>query len=358
MGLLLSTSLCRYTIRDVAFVDLGGDGWVVRAEVPDGTPEAWASTLKNIARASFADCNVELVVVSAAKGGALAVTLVGPDGRTLALDLPSDVEVLKIHGWDELDAVAASPARDLFRRKCLEAHALVLVFEGKDAEGNARIHRLAKEAITQASPTLAELPKPARSGPEVIAIPFGDRRKERFLHWAVGADAEEPEDAHVVVLYGRGRRMGPVLAGPVVTASAIKQALLLIGQDCECELPRSIMRGAQIPLSWDREQATRAQDVLGFDGRNPMVKQEIARIVAREATSPNAPRAVGVDPLGLGYREEVVTTEPRAPEAVPVEEEIKDPTYGMGLLLAIGVILLFVGGFVLFIFLTGWKKRA
>ena len=100
--------------------------------------------------------------------------------------------------------------------------------------------------------------------------------------------------------------MGPVLAGPVITASAIKQALVLIGQDCECELPRSIMRGGQIPLTWDEEQAEEAQKVLEFDGRNPMVKQEIARIVAREATAPNAPRAVGVDPLGLGYHEETV----------------------------------------------------
>lgn len=360
LSLLSPPTLCRYTIRDVAFVDLGGDGWILRAEVPEGTSDDWASTLKRIARASLADSNVELVIARGDKDSPLTTSLVAPDGRSLSLALPTDPDALARHGWDELDAVASSAARDRFRARCLEIHAAVVVFEGEDVADNVRVNGLAKEAISQVLGTLEELPKPSRAPPEVIAVPFGDRRKERVLHWATGADEEEAGDAHVVVLYGRGRRMGPVISGPVITASAIKQALLLIGQDCECELPRSIMRGSQIPLAWGKDQADRAQDVLGFDGRNPMVKQEIARIVARESTSPNAPSVLGVDPLGLGYHEEEVVTAPEAttppPDEGPTPEDAAE-VVASWIVISITAILVVVGAFVAFLVLSA-RSRA
>ncbi|NRA95980.1 MAG: hypothetical protein HRU14_07195 [Planctomycetes bacterium] len=361
LSLLFSTALCRYTIRDVAFVDLGGDGWTLRAEVPEGAPGEWTTTLKRIARASLADTNVQLIIAEGEKDSALTTSLVAPDGRTLVLDLPQDPDALARHGWDELDAVASSAARDRFRARCLEIHAAVVVFDGKDAADNLRVRGLAKEAISQSLATLAELPKPASAPPEILAVAFSDRRKERVLHWATGADEEEADDAHVVVLYGRGRRMGPVLAGPVITASAIRQALLLIGQDCECELPRSIMRGSQIPLTWGKEQSDRAQQVLGFDGRNPMVKQEIARIVAREATSPNAPDVLGVDPLGLGYHEDEIVSSQEITTQPPGETlgagDQPEPVVASWIVIASTVILVVVGLLVAFLVFSARSRK-
>lgn len=312
-SLSLPGVLCRYTVRDVAFVAFDGDRYTLDIIVPEGTPEKWADTVRRIARASLADTEVVLKIATKPIEGPPRTTLRSPDGRTLPIPLPADVEGLAKDGWDALDAIGQSPARDAYKAACLEAHAVIVVFEGASKDGNARARRLANEAIALAT-TLEELPKPAKKGPQVLVVPYARREAERVFHWSTGASDEEAEDAHVAVLYGRGRRMGPVMAGPVTTASDIKQALLLIGQDCECELPRTLMRGPMVPMSWTTEDADRAQKILGFDGRNPMVKQEIARIVAREASAPGAPRAVGIDPLGLGYSESEVVTGARGSE--------------------------------------------
>ena len=346
---------CRYTVRDVAFVAFAGDRYTLDVEVPEGTPEGWTDTLRRIARASLADTDVEMKTTVKEGAGVPRATLRAADGRSLEVPVPADVKTLEKEGWDALDALGHSKARDRYKARCLEAHAVIVVFEGPEKADNARAVRLASEAIAMAT-TLRELPKPSKAGPEVLVVPYADRAAERVFHWATGAHAEEEGDAQVAVLYGRGRRMGPVLAGPVITASDIKQALLMIGQDCECELPRTIMRGPMVPLAWSTEDADRAQEVLGFDGRNPMVKQEIARIVARESTAPGAPKPVGVDPLGLGYHEAEIDAPGVAPQQAPdgdgpVDSEISladeapapaDMAQGVSLVLAwvFGAILL------------------
>ena len=69
--------LCRYTVRDVAFVDLGDDV-PYRLVVPADEPGA---DLRRMAAAVLLDSNVELAPTE----GAVGATLVDPDGRELGV---------------------------------------------------------------------------------------------------------------------------------------------------------------------------------------------------------------------------------------------------------------------------------
>ncbi|MAG57201.1 MAG: hypothetical protein CMJ83_12985 [Planctomycetes bacterium] len=306
----------------MGFVDLGRDTYVLHVCATKDVPPEWSDTVRRMVGASFADTNVTISTAAnedavAALKGRPGVVLTSADGRHLPLPLSAKQAELTDAGWDAIDGLASSPTQDAVRAAIIDAHAVIVCFLGKRTADNDRVRRLMKEAITEAAPALRGLPKPAKSGSVTIEVSHAARARERLLMWATGCAAGEPDDPHVVVLYGRARRMGPVLSGPLVTRTAIREALVLIGQDCECDLPRSIMRGPCVPMAWSSEAADRVQVALGFDSRSPTVKAEMTRILAKAAAAQG-----GVTPGGdatslLGYSETVVepTSEPAGERA-------------------------------------------
>jgi len=97
------------------------------------------------------------------------------------------------------------------------------------------------------------------------------------------------------------------LEGPLITQTALRDRLLLIGQDCECDLDRAWLKGPLLPGRWGRELQQAALDTLGFDPGNPMVRAEISRIVERGPQNPGRRRPPSSG-TSLGYSEESVET--------------------------------------------------
>jgi hypothetical protein len=75
--------------------------------------------------------------------------------------------------------------------------------------------------------------------------------------------------------------MGEPLFGPLITRTQIEENLILIGQDCECDLERSVLRGRRVLLTWDDDHRSAAQRTLEFDPENPLVRAEVSRILSR-----------------------------------------------------------------------------
>ena len=123
-------------------------------------------------------------------------------------------------------------------------------------------------------------------------------------------DTKAAPEPQAVVLMGRGRRVGEMLRGGLITRTALQEALAVIGQDCECGLDRVWMQGERFPLAWGQSEKKASFLELGFDPDNPKVKAEISRIIARGPNSrPSGnPQSASdnFDQLALGYSEDII----------------------------------------------------
>jgi hypothetical protein len=182
-----------------------------------------------------------------------------------------------------------------------------LLLEGTDGAANARVRQDVDSAITATARLLSTMPKPVEIPPHCVVVSLKEQAIERVLVWGLGLDPASIESPRVVLVYGRGRRLGSPLEGPLITQTALRDRLLLIGQDCECDLDRAWLKGPLLPGRWGRELQQAALDTLGFDPGNPMVRAEISRIVERGPQNPGRRRPPSSG-TSLGYSEESVET--------------------------------------------------
>ena len=188
---------------------------------------------------------------------------------------------------------------------------MLLVSGGDDARDDAA--RTAVEAaLEQLRGVWDRMPKDVGRPPKLLQV--GEPATERVLLWSLGIEAERDGSPAVAVLFGRGRRIGPVLEGPAITETALFGILNAAGQSCECELDRSWMRGPRIPLRWDDDLKARAVAFLGFDPENPRIKSEISGILSRgpsaDAGSDPLSEGLTIEEMLMAYSEESVVDPP------------------------------------------------
>lgn len=309
---------CRYSVRDTGFVDLDQPPWKLRAiGLSDSQETLWLQS----ARSRFLDSNLQFQSGPDAqenstprgepatnKAPSPAIELLALDHRSLALargtELPTQPDAIS----EFLERVAASSVRDDLHEQLLRSFAVLVLIEGTEAPKNTVARRAAEEAIRAFIPLLGSLPKPVDVPPRLIALPSARIAAERILVWSLGFSPEPTEEPRLAVLFGRGRSLGPPIEGPLITRTALSERLALVGQDCECDLDRSWLQGPVFPARWDGTRQTAAARLLGFDPENPLVRTEVTRIVLRGPEAGLGRRTVtsGLDPLGLGYREESV----------------------------------------------------
>lgn len=322
---------CRYSVRDAGFVDLGRSTYRLYL-FQDRKGSTGAPTPAQVF-AHLADSNVrfEPVDPESPKGKALweeirdatgtgeipAAVLRSPEGRFFLPVLPGPGPGAGEDARSALEGLVASPARERIAEAMLDAFCVVVLVEGKDPAANQAARREIDLAADRLEEIMPRMPKPVKVPPAVVTIPYAAINKEKVLLWSLGIEGEAAGEPAAAVLYGRARRIGPVLRGPAVQASFLYHLFLIVGADCECDLDRTWLRGVMIPLRWDAPLRDRAAKRLGFDPENPVVKMEVSRIV-----SLGSGEAGRVDPAGeagdglFGYHEEAV----RFGETPPEEE--------------------------------------
>jgi hypothetical protein len=341
IGLLLGVLVpeafgCRYSVRDAGFVDLGGSTYRLYlfsdAETKDQLPSdvrTYAALADSNIRSETVDMGAEKrhpamkVLESLGITSPPAAVLVSPEGRSLVLTLSKGGIPEKESTWAMLDGLVSSPIRTLILEHILEAFCVVLLVEGEDEAANDRAYQEAQKAIERVTGLMGVMPKPVKEPPHLIRVPCDKILEENVLLWSLGIDVEDSSKPHVAVLYGRGRRIGPLLRGETIKEKFLFNVLLIIGADCECDLDRAWLQGVMIPLRWGEAVRTKTAEVLDFDPENPMVKMEVSRIVS---TGPGSMYAAGMlgDPLEedvlFGYSEEALTFE----QAEPAQETVSD----------------------------------
>ncbi|HPA46663.1 MAG TPA: hypothetical protein PK395_12930 [bacterium] len=339
--LLLSVShvhACRYTVRDVGFVQFPGDLYHLYCIVGEQTPPDRIEAFDRAALIAFMDSNVrpEIIRVDSQpdhpaleylpKGQNLqspVCVLVAPDGRSLPIAEMSDSLA------ETMEQVCDSPVRRDILEHLVKSYCVVLFIEGQDTEANQQALQHIQRAIERITGLADQLPKPVEVNPHLVRISLESFPNERVLLWGMNLDEKALNDPQVAVLYGRGRRMGPVLRGEEIVESRLFPLLGLVGASCECGLDRSLIMGTPVPLRWDASMQSQVIELAGFDAENPMVKMEIGQILASGLSGESAGTA-SEDPftdLLFGYSEQVVEfgTESAPVVDSPISAQAIDP---------------------------------
>ncbi|MCP3920435.1 MAG: hypothetical protein GY711_33320 [bacterium] len=293
--------LCRYTVRDIGFIDLSGPGYELVLAAPEGD-DGWDARLL----AEVRDGNVALVREEAA-------------GSVWWLRRSSDADTalrLGDAGMEPaaaLDAARRSPLRDEISSLALSTFAFVIVVEGTDPALDKACDAAIEEAKTGLRAIESQLPRPIHLPLVERRIARSARRAERVLLWSLGLDGQTP-DPVVCVLYGRGKLAGEPIDRADLARGELLAQLALVGETCECDTSRDWAAEAVIAHAWPERQRRSAWDALGFDPESPMVKAEVTRILAR---GPGAERKDGrpdsIEALVFGYREAQLTADAPAP---------------------------------------------
>ena len=309
---------CRYSVRDTGFVDLGTPFFRLELfSAGPASPDVWSS-LAGAAATALSDSNIRFSTNSDARPGESALLrLVDSEGRILSIASGGSLPRTSPAAALLLKSIAHSPMRERLMAEALRSYAVVLLIEGENTAANEQARGSAEQAILSIARLMPGMPKPVEIPPQLLRLPRSAQLEERVLLWGLGLDPSPAADPRLAIVYGRGRRLGTPLEGPLITQTVLRERLSLIGQDCECDLERSWLRGPLLPGRWDRSLQELAAKSLGFDPENPMVRAEVSRIVER-GPQPGQRRKIAGTFNALGYSEESV-------DALPVASDLVAP---------------------------------
>ena len=306
---------CRYTVRDIGFVELAGPIWqLAHVEGPD-------SSLGAVERAALeealAGSNVRFAPTREALADEGAWVLLGSGRAPLPLGT-RDLTAAQAHAL-------RSPLRSRFAEQALDSFAFLLLVEGKEREANERAWAALEEARIGLSALAPQLPREIEDPLRSMRVEWGEREAERVLLWSMGVDLEEERPA-ALVLYGRGVRAGAPLLGDAITSARVLEWLALIGESCECDTERDWSAEPAFPLAWGRQDNQDISAALGFDPESPWVQREVASILQRGAwTKPpgSGAQSLEQDALAavLGFRVGELAGTGQEPTGLPLEEE-------------------------------------
>lgn len=307
LALFLPTpaAACRYSVRDTGFVDLGTAPYrLILTLSPEAA--ALADLYRQAAAGSFIDANVEFAGETGAAGMPPELTLRDATGRALPLGggvpLPRDRAAVNAL----LESAVMSPRRADILRETLRAYAVIVFVESTDADANERVRNALAAAVNGVARLMPSMPKPVEVPPQIITVPVTEQGGEAVLLWGLGLEPRLDAEPRVAIVYGRGRRIGSPLEGPLITRTAVQERLVMLGQDCECDLDRAWLQGPVLPGRWDQELQQLASRLLGFDPENPLVRTEVSRIVLRGEGEGQQRQRRPTSALSLGYVEESV----------------------------------------------------
>ena len=286
---------CEYSVRDAGFVTILPTQYRIYCFIRDDTPEKLTSTFKQISYTTFMDTNVEFEIINVEQNNnhpAMeyfhfweiqsfpSAILVSPEGRSFILPISVPNKPFKETVWSSLENVVSSPKREEILEHIVKAYCVVLLVEGEDAAENKRVHEAVDVATQKIAGMMSQLPKHIDEPPYIIVIPRELVSHETILLWSLDVNENEVTEPCVAVLYGRGRRIGPLLEGEQITESVLFNILYVIGLSCDCGLDARLTRGTLIPHRWGEKMQSDVLKYLGFDAESPMVKMEISSIMS------------------------------------------------------------------------------
>jgi hypothetical protein len=321
--------LCRYTVRDIGFVDLHGPAYTleVAPQRPDRVSTDELAGLQKVAEHS------NLRVRSAAKEDAAGK---GQRGYVLKADHREGALLLDVtdasNGADVIRKVLQSPVQRILIEQALNTFAFLVVVESSNVERNQAIDVIAKAAQEQLQKLAPQLPRPIDHPVQVLRISSANRDAEKVLLWSMKLDDLALDQAALAVFYGRAKSIAPALRGENLTQRSLLSQLALIGQSCECDTDRDWAAEPSLPHAWSPEKQKSALEALGFQPDSPMVKSEVTRVLNQVGSKKRVGLREGeenanrIDNPLLGYGEFHVENDRAPASASQSGQEVSPPS--------------------------------
>jgi hypothetical protein len=300
-------------------VDLGTEPYYLYGYVTADTPSDTITTFEQTSYAALMDSNIKFEIIDTSRQkdhpaikfldlwpieSFPAAVLVSPEKRSLLVSVIEPDRPFKQSLWSALESILSSPKREEILQQVITTYGVVLVIEGPDAQENRRIREAASAAVERITTQMPLMPKAIANPPVQVVIDSNSLSDEKVLLWVLGLDADKVRAPCATVIYGRARRMGPILRGSEITETKLTRILSIVGADCECGLDRSWILGKRLPVRWDGKIQARVAKALGFDPENPMVKMEISQILRRgQISSERTQHPDNYPSVSFGYRE-------------------------------------------------------
>ncbi|MDG1873582.1 MAG: hypothetical protein P8J27_06705 [Mariniblastus sp.] len=285
-------SRCKYSVRDVAFVNVHGKPWQLQlikpANVETNEFESWNEELRTRLR----DSNVGYVWLSADSTEALSLesnNLIIQDGKTSVsqprsfLTSPDGLTrpMQRTDSFDnDIQLLISSPKRTEVLNQAVDSLCVLVVFECGIEAKDSKARATAESAINRINKQMWTLEKPTDRGPALVVVDAQDPRESGFVN-SVGVESRN--SPAVAVIYGQGRRLGDLLVGDQITLKKLVGRASVCGQDCECELNRDWLYQQQIIHVWTQELERKAESGLSFDPLSAFVVAEVAQILAKNS---------------------------------------------------------------------------
>lgn len=297
IGILCSAYVfgCIYNVRDIGFADLEPHPYRLFCFVQDSTPEPQIAALEQISYTAFLDTNikVEIVNVDQEKNHPAtehflfreieslpAAVLLSPYGKSLCLPISIPSEVFENNVRSSFHRVISSPIREKILERIIKAYCVVILIEGQNEEENTKAYEMVSRTVRKIAKIMGQLPKRIEEPPHILVMHQESIPEESLLLWSLGLEDSQIKTPRIAVIYGRGRRIGPLLAGETLTGDRLYRILSVIGLSCDCGLDKRWMTGPLLPLRWNEKMQSDVVKSLGFDAENPMVKTEMSSIIS------------------------------------------------------------------------------
>ena len=277
---------CKYSVRDVAFVNMEDSTWRLLIQKPLGIEQSQIDQWNKQVDESLDRVNVSIQWVEnesdwfrgtgQATAGKLNVALVDADDNVFR---PAPLAVEKIN--ESIDRLVSSHKREEILAKNVASLCVFVLVESGDRQKDEAALSLVMDSIEETNAQLWSLEKPTQEGPKLVTVTVADRKAESLLIKMLGIESfEEPT---VALVYGQARRMGDLLKGKTLLKKNLVWMAGVCGRDCECSLDRNWLYGSQFLHRWDKAKERAVEDVLGFDPHSALVVSEVAQILQKTA---------------------------------------------------------------------------
>lgn len=291
---------CKYSVRDVAFVNVHGKVWQLELIKPKAVDAAEFDKWNDILRNKLQRSNVGHVWLPADSREAQKwqkrpnsthdshpmMRLCGPNATVI----PFTVEPSNSSFEQQVDLLLDSPARRKILDNLVRALCVVVLVESGNSLEDVNAANAATAAIDKLKRQMWTLEKPTDLGPVLVTIPASQKNEESWLLRSLGF--EETNMPAVAIVYGQGRRLGEILTAENITVEKIVGRASICGQNCECDLDRNWLYGQQMIHVWPKRLERAAERSLDFDPNAALVMAEVAQILQKNSAGVAADRRV------------------------------------------------------------------
>lgn len=362
---------CPYSIRDAGFIVREPRPYKIAIIINDHTPlkEQLSQWLSEAAKQHLANSNVEAEIVNLdhpptspsdkdlvarAPESLPAAFLISPRNKILRLRGLGPNSLSRQAVQQVVRRVVLSPKRKELTDHIISDWCVVVLVKGTDARENQRVTQIVRTASKAIVGKITTMGHKIERPPYIMTISPEAAGEKIFLS-SLELTSSGKSQAQVAVLFGMGRRLGPVLVASGISESVLTNAFLLLGHNCTCTSEPGRLFGPVTPLVWGEDLHKQVYDERGFDPTQPGVAATLGGVWTSLDTfgsedsqrSPDA-AARSLPSLSPGYVEFSVEPETKATAAgsqadngsPTIQQRILHIVIGLGIALA----LIAVGG--------------